>query len=137
MAKRKKKQQQQSKRYSLLDWEKRPVTMSDKWCKKRIPRNGIIEGEAPFGYIITIPYLPNKSRLLEDVNGRIIRSKKHCGNFLLQVIPKKNGVPEYGISSFAWQEAKVKGSKKVRNKKKFNRILNVRNLKKGPLPNQE
>lgn len=126
MAKRnnKKNQNQQSGRCSLHDCEIRPVTKKDKWCIKRVPRGGILEGEAPFGYIITIPYLPKDNTFLKDINGYIVRSRKFRRTLLLQVIIKKEEIPEYGIKSFARNEPNAK------EKRKLHRIFNVRNLNK-------
>ena len=136
MAKRNKKQQQQSNRCSSTDCEIRPVTKSDKWCQRRVPRNGQLVGEAPFGYIVTIPYLPNQNTFLDDINGRIVRSKKHCGKLLLQVIMKSEDNPQYGVGSFARHEPNVSVYKRRRNKKKLYRILNIRNLDKGDSNNE-
>lgn len=130
MAKRSKKQQQ-SNRCSSTDCEIRPVTKSDKWCQRKVPRNGQLIGEAPFGYIVTIPYLPKQNIWLEGINGHIVRSKKHCGKLLLQVIMKSEYNPQYGVGSFARHEPNVSVYKKRRNKKKLYRILNIRNLDKG------
>ena len=115
MAKRNKKQQQQSNRYSATDCEIRPVTKSDKWCQRRVPR----------------PYLPKQNTWLDGINGRIVRSKKHCGKLLLQVIMKSEDNPQYGVGSFARHEPNVSVYKRRRNKKKLYRILNIRNLDKG------
>ena len=136
MAKRNKKQQQQSNRCSSTDCEIRPVTKSDKWCQRRVPRNGQLVGEAPFGYIVTIPYLPKQNTWLDGINGRIVRSKKHCGKLLLQVIMKREDNPQYGVGSFARHEPNVSVYKRRRNKKKLYRILNIRNLDKGDSNNE-
>jgi hypothetical protein len=127
MAKRNK--QLQSDRYSLLDCEIRPVTKKDKWCQRKLPKGKDPIGDAPWGYIVTIPYLPNQNMFLDNVDGYIIRSKKHCGNLLLQVI-KKDYAPQYGLKSFTRQEPNV-SKKKRRNKKKVYRILNIRNFRKS------
>lgn len=129
MSKRNKKQQQQSNRCSMNTFEVRPVTKSDKWCQIKIPRNGELIGDAPFGYIVTIPYLPNQKTFLENVDGYIVRTKKHCGMLLLQVIMKKGWTPAYGINSFTRHEPNASCNKR-KNKKKLYRILNIRNLGK-------
>lgn len=128
MAKRNK-TQQQSNRYSLLECEIRPVTKADKWCKRKMPKGQVPTGNVPFGYVVTIPYCPNQNTFLDNVDGYIVRSKKHCGNLLLQVI-KKDFAPKYGVKSFSRQEPYV-SSRKRKNKKKLYRVLNIRNLRKS------
>lgn len=128
MAKQNKKQQQ-SNRYSLLECEIRPVTKADKWCQRKMPKGQVPVGDAPFGYVVTIPYCPNQNTFLDNIDGHIVRSKKHCGNLLLQVI-KKDFAPKYGVKSFSRQEHNV-SSRKRKNKKKLYRILNIRNLRKS------
>lgn len=128
MSKRNKKQQQSS-RYSLLECKIRPVTNADRWCQRKMPRGLVPVGDAPFGYVVTIPYCPNQNTILDDIDGYIIRSKKHCGNLLLQVI-KKDFAPEYGVKSFTRNEPHA-SKKKRRNKKKLYRVLNIRNLCKS------
>lgn len=129
MAKRNKKQQQQSNRFSLLDCEIRPVTRSDKWCQRKMPKGQIPGGDAPWGYVIIIPYCPNQNTFLDNVDGYIIRSKKHCGNLLLQVI-KKSSAPEYGVKSTAMREPNV-SKRKRKNKQKLYRNLSIKNLNKS------
>lgn len=104
----------------------RPVTKEDKWCKIRMHEENK-EGDAPWGYIVTVPYLPKQTTLLEGIDGCIIRTKKHCGKFLLQVIPKKF-YPDYTMVSLERDEPNVRGTKK--DKKKKYQILNIRNLNK-------
>lgn len=127
MSKQSKKQQQQSRRYSFV--ECRPVTESDKWCERRVPRNGELVGKAPFGYIVTIPFLPNQNTFLQDIDGRIIRSKKHCGKLLLQVIIKDD-YPQYGIGTFTRHEPNRSAKSRKKKKAKLYRIWNIRNLNK-------
>lgn len=114
MTKRNKKQQQ-SDRCSLLECEVRPVTKSDKWCERRKPKNQEVVGDAPFGYIIAIPYCPKQNVFLDNVDGYIIRSKKHCGQLLLQVVKKGKG-PQYGVKSSGRKEPNT--SKKEKKQKK-------------------
>ena len=128
MSKRKKKQLQ-SVRSSLLDYEIRPVTKSDKWCQRKLGLGKEPVGDAPFGYIITIPYLPSENMILDKVDGYIVRTKKHCGNLLLQVV-KKASEPQYGVKSFASNDPNH-SSRKRKNKKKFYRILHIRNFSKS------
>ncbi|MDE5830459.1 MAG: hypothetical protein K2H53_01940, partial [Clostridia bacterium] len=130
MAKQKKKRQQ-SNRYSLLECEIRTVTKSksDSWCKRKMPKGLIPAGDAPWGYVITIPYCPNQNIFLDDVDGYIVRTKMHCGNLLLQVI-KKDSAPEYGVKSAAKLEPNV-SSEKRKNKKKMYRVLSIKNLNKS------
>lgn len=122
-------QQQQSNRYSLLDCEIRPVARTDKWCKRKLLNGQVPTGDAPFGYVVTIPYCPNKNTFLDNIDGYIVRSKKHCGNLLLQVIPKRFS-PKYGIKSFTRYEPHA-SSRKRKKKKKLYRVLNIRNLNKS------
>lgn len=130
MAKTKRnKKQQKSNRYSLLDCEIRPVTEADKWCKIKKPKGQVPVGDAPFGYIVTVPYCPNKNTFLDNVDGYIVRSKKHCGNLLLQVI-KKDFTPDYGIKSAARIEPDTRKGKR-KNKKKLYRIMSIKNLSKS------
>lgn len=126
MAKRK--SQLQSAKLSLQDCEIRPVRKTDKWCQRKMPRGQEPIGDVPWGYVVTIPYLPNQDVLLKAVDGYIVRSKKHCGNLLLQVIPKTYA-PEYGVKSFTRHEPNVR--KKTRKKGKLYRVLNIRNLRKS------
>lgn len=127
MSKRKK--QMQSEKCYLLDYDIRPVTKSDKWCERKVYKGQIPKGEAPWGYIVTIPYMPNQNTMLENVDGYIIRSKKHCGKLLLQII-KKDYAPQYGVKSFARQQKTTKKEKR-KNKKKVYRIINIRNFRKS------
>lgn len=114
---------------SCSECEIRPVTRSDKWCQRKLPRGKEPIGDAPFGYIVTVPYLPNQNTFLDNIDGYIVRSKKHCGNLLLQVI-KKDGAPQYGVKSFTRHEPNV-SSRKRKKKKKLYRILNIRDLRKS------
>ncbi len=128
MPKRNKKKQQQSNRYSLLDCEIRPVTKSDKWCQRKMPKGQIPVGDAPWGYVVTIPYCPNQNTFLDNVDGYIVRTKKHCDNLLLQVI-KKSSAPEYGVKSNAGREPNA-SKRKRKNKKRLYRNLCIKNLNK-------
>lgn len=104
----------QSNRYSLLDCEEIPVEETDKWCLQKFFKGQVPVGDAPWGYIVTIPYCPRNNTFLDNVDGYIVRIKKHCGNLLLQVV-KKEYAPKYGLKSFARQEPNV--SKKKRKKR--------------------
>lgn len=128
MGKQTKRQQKKSKGCTQ-EYEMRKVRDTDKWCKRRIPKDGIPVGEAPFGYVITLPSCPNENTVLDSLKGyTVIRSKKRCKQLMLQVV-KKESAPEYGIKSGARLEPK-KGKGKRRNKKKLNRIISVKNLNK-------
>lgn len=127
MSKRNK--QLRSDRYSLLDCEIRPVQKTDKWCQRKLLKGQIPIGDAPWGYIVTIPYLPNQNIFLDNADGYIVRSKKHCGNLLLQVV-KKDDAPKYGVKSFSRHELNA-SKRKRKNKKKIYRILNIRNFRKS------
>ena len=121
-------QQQQSNSCSLHDCEIRPVTKADKWCERKMPK-GEESSEAPFDYIVTIPYCPNQNTILKDIDGYIVRSKKHCGKLLLQII-KKDCAPQYGVKSAARHEPNARKGRR-RNKKKLYRILSIKNLDKS------
>ena len=127
MSKRNK--QLQSDRCSLLDCEIRPVKKTDKWCQRKLSKGQVPAGDAPWGYIVTIPYCPGQNTFLDNVDGYILRSKKHCESLLLQVV-KKEYAPKYGVKSFARQEPNV-SKRKRKNKKKLYRILNIRNFHKS------
>lgn len=134
MGKKTKKKRQQSNRYSLIDFtcERRPVTTKDKWCHKRQPKyDGQPIGDAPYGYVVTVPYLPNTSTFLDDVDGRIIRCKKRGNKLLLQVIPNTFDVPQYGIDSFSRLEPNRNAYNRRKKKDQLYRILNIRNLRKS------
>lgn len=114
---------------SILDCERRPVTLADKWCQHKSPsKDWEPVGNAPWGYVVTIPYLPNKNTYLSDVQGYIVSAKKHCGKLLLQVI-EKDYAPQYGVKSFP-RDARLSKTKRKKNRKFF-RILNIRNFAKS------
>ena len=121
--------QSQMDRFSLSDFEMRPVQKTDKWCQKKLINGHIPVGDTPWGYIVTIPFVPNKNTFLDNVDGYIVRSKKHCGQLLLQVIMKEQS-PKYGVKSFSRQEPNA-NKRKRKNKKKLYRILNIRNFHKS------
>ena len=145
MSKRKKTGSLQPDKYSFLECEPRPVKEQDKWCQRKMKNGEIPVGEAPWGYIITIPFIPGQNTFLENVDGVIVRSKIHCGKLLIQVVNKENA-PKYGVKSFSRQESnnkqkeskeknRKKGKKKnkkknKKNKKKLYRITHIKNLSK-------
>jgi len=126
MAKQKGNTQQSKNQYSLQDCEWRLVTEKDKWCKISRPKSGD-NNPAPNGYVVLVPTIPNKNTVLENVGGIIIRSKKHCGQLMLQVVQKRNEL--YGIASFARHEPNA-SKRKRKNKKKLYRVLNIQNMNK-------
>ena len=110
-------------------WKMRPVEASDKWCERKGLYNGRIpEGKDPWGYILTIPYIPNQNMYLEEYDGYfVVRTKKRGKNMLLQIVPGKgNVVPRYGVKSFTRADriAKRKGHKI--SKTKYGRIVHMR-----------
>jgi len=124
--------QQSVNQYSLKECERRPVERTDKWCKiMSMSNDHMSDTPAPYGYVVTIPFIPNQNTILKDVGGIIVRSKKRCGNFLLQVVPKISSWahPSYGIVSFTRHEPNA-GKGKRKNKKRLYRILSIRNLHK-------
>ena len=142
MSKRKKTGSLQPNKYSFLECEPRPVEKQEKWCQRKMKNGEIPVGKAPWGYIMTIPFIPGQNTLLESVDGVIVRSKIHCGMLLVQVV-KKDNAPEYGVKSFSRQDDntkqkeskeknKKKGKKKNKRKniKKHHRIININNLNK-------
>lgn len=125
MSKKNKSQQRKSNSPSVTEPTIRPVTEADKWCLIRKPFNGkVINSTAPYGYVMTIPYIPNQFENLGNVDGFVIRTKKHCGCFLLQIIPKETA-REYGINSYAIP------TPSQRNKKRHSRIVHMLNSEKG------
>ena len=117
----------------LSAFEKRPVTKADKWCEKKGLQTGHVRsGSAPWGYIVTIPYLPSKDSLFSGYDGYIVRTKKHCGKFLLQVLPRERSNAVYGVQSFGRNEPHISKAKR-RKKKQLFRILHPRNLIKSEL----
>ena len=115
--------------YSLLNCERRPVEKTDKWCQRKLVNGHVPVGDAPWGYIVTIPYCPNKNMFLDDVDGYIVRSKKHSGKLLLQVV-EKDYAPKYGVKSFAREEPNF-NKRKRKKTKKYGRILNIKNFRKS------
>ena len=122
---------QQSNRYSLLESEIRPVTESDIWCRRKMPKGRIPAGDDPWGYVITIPYCPNQNTFLDYVDGYIIiRTKKDGDNFLLQVIEKKSA-PNYGIKAYGIEAATKLEPNASSKKRKNKNILSIKNLTKS------
>ena len=110
----------------------RKVKKKEKWEIGTVPispKGQVPVGDAPWGYIVTISYCPGQNTFLDNIDGYIVRSKKHCGNLLLQVV-KKEYATKYGVKSFARQEPNV-SKRKRKNKKKLYRILNIRNFCKS------
>lgn len=126
MAKRNKQMQS----CNLSEFARRPVNQKDRWCKKVLQNGHIPEGYAPWGYVITVPFLPNCNTFLQDVNGYIVRTKKHCGCLLLQVVMKPASPQQYGVKSFSRLEPASKTKRKNKNKKKRYRVIHIRNLGK-------
>ena len=122
MSKRAKKQKQRPISYLNQDFKIRPVKSSDKWCRFKPIIDETYDHDAPYGYIITIPFIPHKKLPLEDMNGYIIRTKKHCGSFLLQVVKKDLlwSSPDYFINSYM-----AETKKKHRRKQHNSRVVHV------------
>lgn len=117
----------------LSQFERRPVKESDKWCVHDGFKTGHVRpGSAPWGYIVTIPYLPNKDSMLSGIDGCIVRTKKHCGNLLLQILPSENSPAVYGVQSFGRNEPRL-GKAKKRQRKQLFRVFHPRNLAKNGL----
>ena len=130
MAKKNKSQQRKSNKPSVAEPQLSPVTEEDKWCLIKKPYDGgTINSEAPYGYVMTIPYIPSMYQNLGNVDGYVVRTKKHCGNFLLQIIPKETA-REYGINSYATP------TPSRRNKKKHSRIVHMLNSEKRKSTNK-
>lgn len=125
MAKKNKSQQRQSNKPSVTEPQLRPATEKDKWCLIKKPFNGAVcNTKAPYGYVMTIPYIPSQLQDLGNVDGFVVRTKKHCGCFLLQIIPKETA-REYCINSYAIPKPSR------RNKKRHSRIVHMLNSEKG------
>ena len=80
MSKRKKRLQ--ANRCSLLDCKVRIAEKTDKWCQRKTFNGQVPVGDAPWGYIVTIPYCPGKNTYLDNVDGHIVRTKKKCGKII-------------------------------------------------------
>ena len=116
----KRKSQLKSDGSLLFEYKWRPVTSKDEWCKRK--SRGQVFGDAPWGYVVTIPYIPNENKELGSFGGYIVRCKKREGKLLLQVVKKGRG-PKYWIRSFTTKkEANV--SPKASKTKQY-RIINI------------
>ncbi|MFR2535002.1 MAG: hypothetical protein ACLS95_07260 [Clostridia bacterium] len=83
------------------DFEVRLVDKSDTWCYFKSYLNSDYDFNAPYGYIVDIPYIPKNTLSLADfIPGIIIRTKKQKGHFLLQVVKLGNSDLSYGICSY-------------------------------------
>lgn len=127
MAKRNK-SQQRSNKFSFQECDVRPVTENDKWCLRKLKDGRIPPGKEPYGYIVTVPFLPDAILNFGDIEGRIVRTKKHCGTFMLQII-RNDDERNYALNSYSIPSSR--SGKKKRNKKKRSRILHVSNLDKA------
>ncbi len=122
MAKRKK--PPNNEKLDSKNWEIRPVVAEDKWCAKKLRKGKIPEGKAPWGYIISIPTIPDHSIDVEVEQYKgyfVVRTKKRKGNLLLQIVPGRwKNAPKYGLTSWSREEPNTK------RKGKYYRIINVR-----------
>ena len=70
--------------YKRSDFEVRPVTKEDKWCRFLTRFEGKLNSEAPYGYLVTVPKYFDGMEL--ELEGRIIKNRLCDGNLLLQII---------------------------------------------------
>lgn len=140
MTKKKKKTTKSKNLYTRSDFNVRPVTKDDKWCKKEKQRmiNGKIipvikDPKAPQGYLVTIPFALSFDSIILDLNGIIIKSKLYKGDLLLQVYP--NASHPKRIYKIVTKTIKI--SKKRQNFKvkayTYRRFINICNVGKTPL----
>ena len=132
-AKNSKPKQAQS-HFTRSDFEERPVTRDDKWCRFPNPKyEGKLNPKAPYGYLVVIPSYSNGMEL--DVKGYIIKSRLFKGTLFLQVARGKTNLGsgrDYCTEIKTRQYIKKNGKK--RSKKATARFLNIRNLNKKKLP---
>ena len=129
-AKRKERQLKAQNHYTRNDFEVRPVTKNDKWCRFQSRFKSQPNPEAPYGYLVTIPNYFNGMEL--DLNGYVIKSRLFMGTLYLQVATGKNYLGDgrnYCTTIHSRQYIKKNGKKK-RSRKATTRFLNIRNLAK-------
>lgn len=126
MSRHPKVRQPKPRKYKLGELAVRPVTVKDKWCYRPTRRNGEPVSPEEWGYIITLPSVPqNRNIVFEGFEGyTIYRSKKVAGHLCLQII-LSYGISQYGISSQV-TERPSSGKKK----KQKQSVWSIRNLSK-------
>lgn len=99
--------------YTRDDFEVRPVSLKDKWCKlkKGTDKN------APYGYIIVIPNCSKKMYL--SLNGCIVKSRLFKNTLYLQVVEsQKHNDDEYAL-------CQIKRAHSGNKMKKTDKFLNI------------
>ncbi|MFR5189919.1 MAG: hypothetical protein ACLTEH_01405 [Clostridia bacterium] len=81
------------------DFEVRLVDKSDTWCYFKSYLNSDYDFNAPYGYIVDIPYIPKNTLSLADFC-RITLYEEAKSHFLLQVVKLGNSDLSYGICSY-------------------------------------
>lgn len=123
------KEKDSKKCYTRSDFEIRPVTKDDKWCKFRKDENP--NPEAPYGWIMEIPNYRDGMKI--EPFGCVVRSKVFQKTLMLQIVigKKQNGEGRlYGITmqlpgdSVAQEKSKrtkkvQKGKKRMKKKRRY------------------
>lgn len=126
-AKRIKQQKKAQNQFKRTDFEVRPVTKADKWCRFRLRlKEEDLHIEAPYGYIVVIPNYYNGMEL--NVDGIIIKNRLFKGQLYLQIITKRSR--NYSTIVKTIPGVKRKNKKRKQSKKVTLRYMNIRNLDK-------
>ncbi len=126
-AKRIKQQKKAQNQFKRTDFEVRPVTKADKWCRFRLRlKEEDLQIEAPYGYIVVIPNYYNGMEL--NVDGIIIKNRLFKGQLYLQIITKRSR--NYSTIVKTIPGVKRKNKKRKQSKKVTLRYMNIRNLDK-------
>ena len=126
-AKRIKQQKKAQNQFKRTDFEVRPVTKADKWCRFRLRlKEEDLRIEAPYGYIVVIPNYYNGMEL--NVDGIIIKNRLFKGQLYLQIITKRSR--NYSTIVKTIPGVKRKNKKRKQSKKVTLRYMNIRNLDK-------
>ena len=126
-AKRIKQQKKAQNQFKRTDFEVRPVTKADKWCRFRLRlKEEDLKIEAPYGYIVVIPNYYNGMEL--NVDGIIIKNRLFKGQLYLQIITKRSR--NYSTIVKTIPGVKRKNKKRKQSKKVTLRYMNIRNLDK-------
>ena len=121
MAKRKRTKREMLQNHEVMMW---PVTADDKWCrfKSRLTREQI-NSQAPYGYVIVIPYYYDHMRL-DIIDGSIVKCRLFKGELYLQVVSNGDLDKDYATL------IKVSENCSKKRKSKKQKYLNIRNYNK-------
>lgn len=102
--------------YVRNNFEVRPVTKKDKWCRFLTRFESKFNNEAPYGYLVTIPNYFDGMEL--ELNGHIIKNCLCDEVLLLQIVQNEKNLDNtfYVIRLYS--------------NNGISRCLNIRNLKK-------